>query len=221
MPWLSLSLPEVSLMQPESWLFGLIAFAFVSSITPGPNNVLLAASGARFGSGRTLSHAAGIWTGMVMLLSLAVLGVGAVATMAPVLFMTLQMLAGLALVMTAIGMVRERPAGESPTAQQTARPWSFWQAVGFQYLNPKALMMAVTAAAMIPHGQAEGVDQAGVMIATFMLVSMPCTWVWVMAGAGLRQALNSPTRKRTFNWIMAGLLIATIPLSLAPLEVLS
>lgn len=221
MPSLFLSMPGVSLSQSESWLFGLVAFAFVSSITPGPNNVLLAASGARFGITRTLSHASGIWTGMVTLLSLAVLGVGAVAAMAPALFNTLQVFAALALVMTAIGMVRERPADESHIEQQTARPWSFWQAVGFQYLNPKALMMAVTAAAMIPHGQSTGFGSAGIMIMTFMLVSMPCTWVWVMAGAGLRRALNSPTRKRTFNWITAVLLVATIPLSLAPLEVLS
>jgi len=205
----------------EPWLVGLLTFAFVSSITPGPNNILLAASGARFGLRRTVAHAAGIWAGMVTLLLLAAVGFGAIASTAPSLAFGMQILAAVALITTAVSMLREDTATSATDQPIAAKPWSFWQAVGFQYLNPKALMMAVTAAAMTPQLSGpqvltDGAGTAAMMIAAFMIVAIPCTWTWVLAGAALRQTLSSPRRKRVFNIVMALLLVATIPLSLAP-----
>lgn len=209
----TLSLPNL-ISGADQWLLGLLAFAFVSSITPGPNNILLAASGARFGLRRTLGHAAGIWAGMVTLLLLAVAGFDAITTTAPSLALALQIMAAVALLLTAISMLRA-PTTPATTDPNNAQPWSFWQAVGFQYLNPKALMMAVTAAAMTPQA-IHWLGAATQMIAAFMLVSIPCTWLWVLAGAALRRTLSSPSRQRAFNIVMAGLLVATIPLGFLP-----
>jgi threonine/homoserine/homoserine lactone efflux protein len=202
----------------DQWLVGLLMFAFVSSITPGPNNVLLAASGARFGSRRTMAHAAGIWTGMVTLLVLAAAGFGALASTSPSLVLGLQMMAVMALLWTALGMLRAPvvTTASYSTSGEAAQPWSFWQGVGFQYLNPKALMMAVTAVAMTPLTNTLSFQLVALMIVTFMVVSIPCTWLWVLAGAALRSALSSPTRQRAFNIVMAVLLVATIPLSMFP-----
>jgi len=211
------SLPILADPWADPWLAGLLLFAFVSSITPGPNNILLASSGARFGLRRTIAHAAGIWAGMVTLLAVAAMGFGAVAATAPSLVVGLQILAAVALLWTAIGMLRAQPAhGGGPAADAAGRPWSFWQGLGFQYLNPKALMMAMTAVAMTPLSNTPSVTLVALMIAAFMIVSIPCTWIWVLMGAALRRALNSPSRQRTFNAVMAALLVATIPLSIIP-----
>lgn len=210
------NVPTLASLGLEQWLLGLLAFAFVSSITPGPNNILLAASGARFGVRRTIGHAVGIWSGMVTLLLLAAAGVGAITATSPSLALALQIFAALALVLTAVSMLRERPPETSNAASPEAgAPWSFWQALGFQYLNPKALMMALTAAAMTPQGE-PWPTTAATMVVAFMLVSIPCTWAWVLGGAAMRRTLNSPARKRAFNVVMAGLLLATIPLTFLP-----
>ncbi|MDX2143565.1 MAG: LysE family translocator [Rhodospirillaceae bacterium] len=210
-----------TIVSPAStWLMGLAAFAFVSSITPGPNNILLASSGARFGAKGTVRHALGIWSGMVSMLTLAAVGVGAIVTTAPALGQALQVLAALALLATAYGMVRApaTPTASSGDEPRTAgKPWGFWQAFGFQYLNPKAMMMAFTAAAMVP-ASAAPLAAAAVMIGVFMTVSMPCTWVWVLSGVAMRQALNTPARQRAFNWVMAVVLVATIPLGFVPMS---
>ncbi|MBL8645367.1 MAG: LysE family translocator [Rhodospirillaceae bacterium] len=207
-----LAFPALTL---EPWLLGLLSFAFVSSITPGPNNILLAASGARFGVKRTLGHALGIWAGMVTLLVLAALGFGALAATAPSLAVGLQIMAAVALILTALSMLREDVRAEQRDAEHQPKPWSFWQGLGFQYLNPKALMMAVTAAAMMPQAGVSWTT-ACLLIAAFMLISIPCTGLWMLMGSALRDTLNSPRRKRVFNVVMAALLVATIPLSLAP-----
>jgi threonine/homoserine/homoserine lactone efflux protein len=196
----------------DQWLLGLLSFAFVSSITPGPNNILLASSGARFGVKRTLGHAAGIWAGMVTLLLLAALGFGALNATAPSLAVGLQVLAAIALIVTAWSMLREDTGTPTHDQHHEAKPWSFWQAVGFQYLNPKALMMAITAAAMTPQTQSWFIT-ASVLIVAFMIISVPCTGAWMLAGSALRKTLNSPRRRRVFNIVMAVLLVATIPLS--------
>jgi threonine/homoserine/homoserine lactone efflux protein len=199
----------------DQWLVGLLMFAFVSSITPGPNNILLASSGARFGMRKTIAHAAGIWMGMVTLLCLAAAGFGALAATAPSLVIGLQIMAAVALIWTAIGMLRATPVlGDS--AAIDVKPWSFWQGVGFQYLNPKALMMAMTAVALTPLSNSPSLSLVALMIAAFMAISIPCTWVWVLTGAAMRRALSSPRRQRAFNIVMAGLLVATIPLSMFP-----
>ncbi|MBL8629586.1 MAG: LysE family translocator [Rhodospirillaceae bacterium] len=195
------------------WLLGLLSFAFVSSITPGPNNILLAASGARFGVKRTLWHALGIWAGMITLLLLAALGFGALNATAPSLALALQVLAAVALIVTAWSMLRADTRSASSEHTLEAKPWSFWQGLGFQYLNPKALMMAVTAAAMTPQTDMPWLTTASVLIIAFMIVSVPCTGAWMLAGSALRRTLNSPRRKRAFNIVMALLLVATIPLS--------
>ncbi len=211
---MSFAVPTLAqLITLDQWLLGLLSFSFVSSITPGPNNILLASSGARFGVKRTLCHAAGIWAGMVTLLLLAALGFGALNATAPSLAVVLQLLAIVALIVTAWSMLREDTSATSQDQPHEAKPWSFWQAVGFQYLNPKALMMAITAAAMTPQADHAWFGTAGVLIVAFMIVSVPCTGVWMLAGSALRQTLNSPRRKRVFNIMMALLLVATIPLS--------
>lgn len=153
--------------------------------------------------------------GMVTLLCLAAAGFGALASTAPSLVIGLQIMAAVALVWTAIGMVRAAPTVGDETAIDM-KPWSFWQGAGFQYLNPKALMMAVTAVALTPLTSSPSLSLVVLMIVAFMAISIPCTWAWVLTGAAMRRALRSPQRQRAFNIVMAVLLIATIPLSMFP-----
>jgi threonine/homoserine/homoserine lactone efflux protein len=197
------------------WMWALASFAFASSITPGPNNILLAASGARFGLRRTFTHASGIWAGMVSLLVMAALGFGALATSVPGLVKALQYAAAVALLWTAFGIWRARPIATDANSPSES-PWSFWQGFGFQFLNPKALMMAVTAIALTPLATTPDVGFAVLVTTVFMTISVPCTWVWAMAGLSMRKALSSPRRQRAFNIVMALVLVATIPLSLMP-----
>jgi threonine/homoserine/homoserine lactone efflux protein len=195
---------------------GLAAYALVSSITPGPNNILLASSGARFGLTRTLPHMLGIWSGMVTLLLAATAGLGAMMQNAPALAEAMKVLAGAALIYTAVAIARADADDPNAESGDAARPWSFWQGAGFQYLNPKAVMMAVTAvSAFTTPGPVWSLNTV-MVIGVFMIVNMPCTGLWALAGLSLRRALNSPRRRKIFNWCMAILLLATVPLMLAP-----
>ena len=123
-------------------LIALVAFAFVTSVTPGPNNLMLMASGANFGFRRTVPHMLGISLGHALMVFLVGLGIGGVFVAVPVLGVVLKVAAVGYMLWLAGRIARSAAPGEGAAA---GRPFSFLQAAGFQWVNPKAWAMALTA----------------------------------------------------------------------------
>ena len=182
-----------------------ITYTFVMSITPGPNNVMLTASGAAFGFRRTLPHMLGIVFGFVVQLLAVCAGLSALFTRFPALQTTLSWAGAAYLVYLGWQLLR------STVARQQARsePVSFLQAASFQFLNPKAWVMTVTAATLfLPHEL--GALLAGLYMALVMeAVGVPCMAVWALFGSSLRHVIGTPRGRRVFNVTMALALATT------------
>ncbi|MBB6013332.1 threonine/homoserine/homoserine lactone efflux protein [Aquamicrobium lusatiense] len=188
-------------------LFALAAYAFVTSITPGPNNFMLLSSGVNFGFVRSIPHMLGIGIGFVVLLLAVGFGLGAVLTTFPALHTGLKIVGGAYLLYLAwkIAMSRSVESGGDGSAQ----PMTFLQAAAFQWVNPKAWVMAVTAMAVFSNP--ENPFLSVILIAVvFGIINLPCVSSWAGFGMALRGFLSDPVRLKWFNIGMGVLLAATL-----------
>ena len=184
----------------------LVVFSFVSSITPGPNNLMLLASGVNFGFRRTIPHMLGVGLGFAFLLLCVGFGLAGLLDRFPVLGVVLKVMGGAYLLWLAWRIARSGPL-ESKEGE--ARPMSFLEAAAFQWVNPKGWMMAVSAMTVYTiHDQR--VFSILVVTAVFALVNVPSVSVWCGLGVSLRDWLADPRRLRVFNWTMAALLVASL-----------
>ena len=191
-------------------LIALIAFAFASSITPGPNNIMLLASGANFGLRRTVPHMLGVSIGHAVMVSIVGLGLLGLFEAVPWLRGALMIACAIYLVWLAWKIANAAPPAD---AQNNARPLSFLQAAGFQWVNPKAWYMAIYAQTnFAPEGGIFGYVALGaIAVATvFAAVNLPSVTVWAWGGTQLRRWLDGPGRLRAFNITMAALLVASL-----------
>ena len=180
-------------------------YSFVMSITPGPNNVMLTASGATFGFRRTIPHILGISFGFGLELLAVCAGLGAIFTRWPELQTGLRWVGAVYLLYLGVRMLGSGPAD----SRASTRPVTFVEAAAFQFLNPKAWVMTITAASLfLPHEI--GVIAAGVyMLAVMVVMNMPCIAVWALFGSSLRRFLERPASRMGFNAAMAVALAAT------------
>lgn len=188
-------------------LFAVIAFATVTSITPGPNNMMLLVSGVNHGFRKTLPHIAGISIGLLVLLLAAGLGLGALVQQWPQLYLALKGVGVSYLVWLAWQLWHAEALSERAPA--TAGLMGFWGAAAFQWVNPKAWMIAIGAVAgfTTPNG---GFASMLALALVCTLVNAPCVGLWAWAGAKLSRLLADPPRRRAFNALMALLLLASI-----------
>ena len=198
-------------MTADTWL-AFALFAFVSSITPGPNNTMLLASGVNFGFARSLPHMAGVTLGFCLMILLMGLGLGSVFARFPVLYTVLRYVGGTYMLYLAWKIFRSQPASPADNDADAAKPMGFTAAAAFQWVNPKAWVMAITAVATytVASSHAASVLLVGL---TFVLVNIPSISVWTLSGVAIRRVLTDPRHLRLFNIGMALLLLA----SLAPL----
>ena len=190
-------------------LWGLAGFALVSSITPGPNNLMLMASGANFGLKRTLPHMAGVSLGFGLMVLLLGLGMAGLFAVAPWLYDVIRWGGAAYLVFLAYRIAVSSSVGQGKTG---AKPMTFLQAAAFQWVNPKAWAMAVGAVAAYAPTDHLAANVALVAF-IFMLVNAPSVSIWAAFGVGVRRWLDRPAALRAFNLTMATLLL----LSLAPM----
>jgi threonine/homoserine/homoserine lactone efflux protein len=180
-------------------------YSFVMSITPGPNNVMLTASGANFGFRRTVPHLFGISAGCALQLVAVCAGLGALFTTWPLLQTILQWVGAAYLLwlgwkLLGSGEVRE---GHAP------QPVTFVQAAAFQFVNPKAWVMTLSAVSIfLPPGMGI-VAGSAYLIATMVTVNLPCIAVWALFGSSLRGFLTQKSYRLAFNIVMAVALAAT------------
>lgn len=192
-------------MTPEL-IAALALFAVVSSITPGPNNTMLMASGANFGFRATIPHALGVSLGFFVLVMAVGLGLGGLFKAYPILHDILSVVGGAYLLWLAWKVATSKGMG---VGKAGAAPQTFLQAAAFQWVNPKAWAMALGAVTAYAPSQNYAANIL-VVSAIFTAINLPCVSIWTGFGVGLRRFLDRPAVLRTFNIAMALLLVASL-----------
>jgi threonine/homoserine/homoserine lactone efflux protein len=182
-------------------------FALVTSITPGPNNVMLTALGANFGIARGLPCVFGVSAGFCLMLALVVTGLGSVILANPEILEVIHW-AGAAFLLWLAWKVAT--AGRAHPDRE-AKPVGFFGAAAFQWVNPKAWLIATSAAATYLEADAgSALVQSASFGAIFFLAAVPCCLVWLAFGAALQRLLHTQRRLRLFNIAMGLTLVASV-----------
>ncbi len=187
-------------------LTALIIFAFVSSITPGPNNLMLMNSGANFGFKKTIPHALGVGVGFTLMIALVGGGIMQLFDTFPLSYQILKVLSICYLLYLAAKIAF---SGSSTATKYTkAKPFTFFQAAAFQWVNPKAWTMALTAISVY----APSMNFSAVLLVAlvFGTINFPCITSWVVLGQKLQLFLTNTLRLRIFNVTMASLLVCSL-----------
>ncbi|WP_394174857.1 LysE family translocator [Thalassotalea litorea] len=190
----------------------LALFCFVSSITPGPNNLMLMSSGATFGFRRTLPHMLGVGIGFVVMVILVGIGLMQLFDLFPVSYQILKVISVVYLLYLAYKIAHSSDPVKTSENQndgtQQPTPITFLQAAAFQWVNPKAWTMALTAISVYaPSQQFHSVLLVAVI---FGAINLPCVSSWTLLGQELQRVLTNQQRLQRFNWTMAALLVLSL-----------
>ena len=175
----------------------LIGFVFFGLFSPGPNVILITASGARFGFQRTIPHIIGVALGVGVIAAVTGIGIGTLITAQPALGLVLKIIASLWILWMAYNLWRADPAKK----KETDRPFTFIEAVLFQWVNPKVWAVALSATAYV--ATLLPVQQALSLAATFSTINLGVCTFWAVAGSLLSYLLTNATAWRGFMRIMA------------------
>ncbi|MHA6288384.1 LysE family translocator [Maricaulis sp. CAU 1757] len=196
----------------------LVGFVLAMSITPGPNNLMMMTSSALFGMRATLPHWLGINIGFNIMLVAAVFGLGELVERYPLSLLVVKLggavwLGWMAWLFAKAALnplpVEARKAGRTRT-----RPFRIHEAALFQWVNPKALMMTVSAAgAYVALAESTG-ERALIMVATFAVFGAPCGLAWILAGGTLKRVMGDPRWARMLNGAIAAIIAVTAVLVL-------
>ncbi len=186
-------------------LLALMGFALVTSVTPGPNNLMLMASGANFGFRRTIPHMFGISIGHMIMVILVGAGLIQLFEMWPVLHTVMKVLCVGYLLYLAWKIANAAPPREGESG---GTPMTFIQAALFQWVNPKAWFMALTAISVYAPGQT--LAAIAIVAVVFAMTNFPSICLWTLIGQSIRRFLTSANRLKVFNWTMAALLVGSL-----------
>jgi len=183
-----------------------LIFALASSIKPGPNNIMLLASGVNFGFLRTIPHMLGVTLGFFLMLQAVGLGLGTLLEAYPQSQLAMKILGGAYLLYLAWRTAMSRSMKEGDAV---ARPFTFLQIAAFQWVNPKAWVVALSAIALYTSVERPYLTTLLIGFA-FVVVNIFCTSVWTVFGTALRNWLADPVRLKWFNIAMGVLLALTL-----------
>ena len=189
-------------------LLGLVAFSFVSAVTPGPNNVLLWASGATFGLRRTVPHVLGTAVGLGAMALAAAAGIAALLAALPVLGVAMRVAGSAYLLFLAWQIARSGTLA----AGEASRPLSIPEAAAFQVVNPKAWIFALGAVTTFRPPELSEVVGSLAIAAVMMAVILPAAGLWAAFGDALGSLLRRERTRRVVNLVLAALVVATIAL---------
>lgn len=194
-------------MNAMAFFAGVLPFAIAMSFTPGPNNLMLASAGARFGFARTWPHQLGILVGFALMTLGVGLGIAALILAVPALYLTMKV-ASIVYILYLAWKVGS--AGAASSEAGAGSPMGFFAAAGFQWINPKAWIMTLTATATYTTPNQDQPLQIVLLTLVFIVVGAASSSTWVLFGQMIRRVLTSPRRRVAFNWTMAVLLVASI-----------
>lgn len=193
---------------PLDMFLALLLFAFATSVTPGPNNLMLLASGVNFGLRRTVPHLLGVGLGFALMVALVGLGLGQVLEAWPQLY-TAMKVAGVAYLLWLAWKLAGAGAVRPEDGAAGGRPMTFLGAAAFQWVNPKGWVMAVTATAT--YSVPDRFTASALLVAlVFGVVGLSASGSWAVFGVWLRRWLAEPRIVRVFNASMAVLLVLSL-----------
>ena len=193
-------------------------FAIIAAFTPGPNNIMLAASGANFGLSRTMPHILGITAGFMSVVLAGGLGLGGLFAVAPFLYDVLRIFAFGFLLYLGYKLASAMPSEdgalereiEGNNVKNGPKPLGFWTAFAFQWMNPKALIVVFSAiTAYMDTGPDFLVNLISISV-IFFIVTILSTLLWCWLGTMIAQFLSTPRAYRQFNMSMALLLVGSL-----------
>jgi threonine/homoserine/homoserine lactone efflux protein len=190
----------------DTSLLALVGFAVATSITPGPNNIMIASSAANHGLRATIPHLAGIATGFVVMIALVGLGLAGALTAAPAVALWLRWIMVGWLLLLAWKIARAGAPGEGPARP----PMGLLGGALFQWVNPKAWMIALSANSAYIGADRPMLPQLATILTVFAVIVVPCMLPWAALGSGAGRLLRSRNRLRAFNVAMAVLLVASV-----------
>lgn len=182
-------------------------FALSMTASPGPNNILVAATATNFGIGRTLPQIVGMAAGFWLMLLLVGLGLGQVLQQVPLVHEGLKYLGAAYLLYLGWKIATASAPGSGPAG---GKPLSFLGAALFQWVNPKGWIAALGAIALFTRPEGNLAIQALVISSVFALIALPSLTGWAVAGEAAGRLLRTPRHLRIFNLVMAALLVASI-----------
>ena len=185
----------------------LLGFVLVSTVTPGPNNLMVLTSGANFGLSPTIPHILGIASGFPVMIVALGLGIGALFETYPALHEILKWVSFLYMLWLAWQIVQ---AGRPKVEGAAAKPFTFLQAAAFQWVNPKAWAIMLGALALYTTPDGNPVIQIGLIALLFGLVCLPNGVVWALFGRAIAGFLEDDRQRFWFNVAMAVLLVVSI-----------
>jgi threonine/homoserine/homoserine lactone efflux protein len=194
-------------MLDTATFIALAIFALVSSITPGPNNLMLMASGTNFGFPRSYPHMLGVVLGYAAMLLIVGSGVGLAIHSSPTASLVLKVASSVYMLWLSWKIATAPPPSAEP--RSGARPLTFLQACAFQWINPKGWAMALTATAVYVPTQS---PVAGLLVVAlvFAVINLPVVGLWTGIGVQLRRLLDRPRTLRAFNVATALLLVGSL-----------
>ncbi len=184
----------------------LLVFSFVSSVTPGPNNIMLFSSGVNFGMRRTVPHMFGIAFGFGVLLAAVGAGLGLVLKQYPAIFLAIKIAGGLYMLWLAWKIFNSGPV---EIKEGESKPMTFVGAALFQWVNPKAWVMAATAMATYTT-EGDYTTNVAIVVFAFCFVNFPSVSIWAGFGTALRDFLKDPQKLKLFNAVMALALVISL-----------
>ena len=190
----------------------IISFVIVTAITPGPNNLLLAASSMRFGSKATIPHLLGIITGFSGMMMLCALGLGSLFEIFPVALLILRIVGSVYLIYLAwkIFGFKFDTTADDEHGDTMAKPLTYVQAVVFQLANPKAWVMSLTAISLAMPLIGSLLPAIAILFLCFSTIGIACNWVWIMLGSVIRQHLHNSRVRNAVNGSLAVLTLLTV-----------
>ena len=193
-------------------ILALSIFAAVSSGTPGPNNLMLMTSGVNFGMKRSFAHLMGITMGFCFMIFCVGMGLQTMFTVVPKLETVLRYVGTAYLLWLAWKIANSGPVGEGKTS---AKPMGFWGAAAFQWVNPKAWFMAISAITTYASSAANAemgskLSQVLLVVLIFGVINLPLVACWGLFGSAMRRFLQDPKKLKIFNITMAILLVASL-----------
>ena len=182
-------------------------FAFSTTITPGPNNVMIMSSGVNYGVRASMPHFLGICLGFPLMVLLVGFGFGVIFEKFPNLHQLIKVVGVVYLLWLAWHIASAEPKA---IKRGDKKPFTFWQAALFQWVNAKAWMMASGAVAAYTTVQGNPVMEVVAITLAFLLMAFPCVGVWLLFGSLLRKVLSNSIFQRVFNITMGLILVASV-----------
>lgn len=185
----------------------IILFAVATCVTPGPNNTMIMTSGLNYGIQRSMPHYLGIILGFPAMVVAVGLGLASLFEQYAVLHLLLKV-AGASYLTFLAWKIASAPVSDLNVTE--GKPFTFIQAAAFQWINPKAWVLAVGATATYTIVGSDYSLQVLIIAVIFLIFGAPCIMLWLWFGASLKQLLRKPESVKYFNYAMATLLMLSL-----------